>query len=241
MPAVPNAQRPQISSLEDNVQFFGQLQETLAKLERSQQELMQRLSQLETLNQELLETNQALFILTRRIEVVRQEAKEQIISQVKLLLFPFLERMRETQGEKSYEPQLRKLMQCIEHVDTVPPSSTSSIGTPAILTSQELRIASMIRRGMTNDDIAEQLHVAPTTVKTHRRNIRKKLGITGAKNRLYTYFQTPEPLHAEPPPPRSPSVGQQGESHRPVVIPLYPDRSLSLSSKDLHTLSQGDL
>jgi hypothetical protein len=84
------------------------------------------------------------------------------------------------------------------------------------------------------------LHVAPTTVKTHRRNIRKKLGITGAKKRLHAYFQTPESLRSQPPPLRSLGVEQQGESHRPTVIRLYPDRFLSLSPKDLYILSPED-
>jgi DNA-binding CsgD family transcriptional regulator len=51
----------------------------------------------------------------------------------------------------------------------------------------------MIRQGRTNDEIAEQLYIAPSTVKTHRRNIRKKLGLAGAKNRLQAYFQTSKP------------------------------------------------
>jgi DNA-binding NarL/FixJ family response regulator len=80
------------------------------------------------------------------------------------------------------------LCQFIAPVDPVP--FTPLVHTS--LTSQELRIISMIRQGMTNDEIADQLYIAPTTVKTHRRNIRKKLGLTGAKNRLQTYFQTAE-------------------------------------------------
>jgi DNA-binding NarL/FixJ family response regulator len=219
MPVVPNAKRPQISLVENHGQFSGQLQETFAKLERSQQELMQRLSQLETFNQQLSEINKTIFVLTRKMETVRQEIKEQTVSQVRLLLLSCLARMRETQEAKPYEPQLNKLIQCIEQVDTIPSTSTSSIGTSTILTSQEQRIVSMIQHGMTNDDIAKRLHVAPTTVKTHRRNIRKKLGITGAKNRLRTYFQTPEPLYPQPPPLRSRYVEQQGESHRPQLPP----------------------
>jgi DNA-binding NarL/FixJ family response regulator len=47
----------------------------------------------------------------------------------------------------------------------------------------------MIKYGMTTDQIAEQLHISPDTVKTHRRNIRKKLDIVGAKSDLASFLR----------------------------------------------------
>jgi DNA-binding CsgD family transcriptional regulator len=37
---------------------------------------------------------------------------------------------------------------------------------------------------MTNEEIAARLHISSETVRTHRRNIRKKLGMKGTKARL---------------------------------------------------------
>jgi len=56
------------------------------------------------------------------------------------------------------------------------------------LSLSELRIASMIKIGMTTDQIAQHLHISPDTVKTHRRNIRRKLDIVGEKNDLASYL-----------------------------------------------------
>jgi DNA-binding NarL/FixJ family response regulator len=162
---------------------------TLGKLERGQQDLRQRMMQLETLNQELIEAHKTILDLTQKMETIRQEVKEQIMSQIRLLLLPLLEHMRAAQETTPYEDHVDELCQFIVPVDPVP---SAALYAHMSLTSQELRIISMIRQGMTNDDIAEQLYIAPTTVKTHRRNIRKKLGIAGAKNRLQTYFQTAE-------------------------------------------------
>jgi DNA-binding CsgD family transcriptional regulator len=161
---------------------------TLARLERSQKDLRQRMVQLKILHQELLEAHKAILALTQKMETVRQEVREQIMSQIRFLLLPFLEHMCTTQGTMPDEGDVDGLCQFIAPVDPVP--FTPLVHTS--LTSQELRIISMIRQGMTNDEIADQLYIAPTTVKTHRRNIRKKLGLTGAKNRLQTYFQTAE-------------------------------------------------
>ena len=145
--------------------------------------------QLETLNQELIEAHKTILALTQKMETIRQEVKEQIMSQIRLLLLPLLEHMRAAQETTPYEDHVDELCQFIVSVDPVP---STAVYSHISLTSQELRIISMIRQGMTNDDIAEQLYIAPATVKTHRRNIRKKLGLAGAKNRLQTYFQTAE-------------------------------------------------
>ena len=179
--ALTNTQETKTQQLERDYQH------TLAKLEGSQQDLRQRIMQLETLNQEIVEANKAVFALAQKMEVLEQEVTERIMSQIRLLLLPFWEYVRESQETAPNEDHINKLCQFIGgQVDPVPPAS---LYVHTVLTSQELRIVSMIRQGMTNNDIAERLYIAPTTVKTHRRNIRKKLGLAGAKNRLQTYFQ----------------------------------------------------
>jgi DNA-binding CsgD family transcriptional regulator len=58
------------------------------------------------------------------------------------------------------------------------------------LSMGELRVALMVKNGLTNEEIAEYLHITPETVKTHRRNIRRKLGITGERSDLNAYLQS---------------------------------------------------
>jgi len=48
---------------------------------------------------------------------------------------------------------------------------------PTTLTQRESEITALIAKGMTNKGIAEQLHLSPHTVHTHRKNILRKLGI----------------------------------------------------------------
>ena len=52
------------------------------------------------------------------------------------------------------------------------------------LSSMELRVALMIKRGFDSEEIARLLHISPDTIKTHRRSIRKKLGIRNSKINL---------------------------------------------------------
>tara|TARA_R110002049_G_scaffold278391_6_gene457178 strand:+ start:4077 stop:4697 length:621 start_codon:yes stop_codon:yes gene_type:complete len=48
---------------------------------------------------------------------------------------------------------------------------------PTTLTQRESEITALIAKGMTNKAVAEQLHLSPHTVHTHRKNILRKLGI----------------------------------------------------------------
>ena len=46
------------------------------------------------------------------------------------------------------------------------------------LTFREVEIIALIRKGLSNEQIAERIHLSPETVKTHRKNIHFKLGIS---------------------------------------------------------------
>ncbi len=48
---------------------------------------------------------------------------------------------------------------------------------PTALTERESEITALIAKGQTNKSIAEQLHLSPHTIHTHRKNILRKLGI----------------------------------------------------------------
>ena len=54
----------------------------------------------------------------------------------------------------------------------------------AALSFAELRVASLIKSGLSTEDIAEHLHISYNTVRTHRKNIRKKLGINNSQYSL---------------------------------------------------------
>ena len=96
-----------------------------------------------------------------------------------------------------YEPYFTQLV-CL--IDDIHEGFATNLQAASALSARELRTALMIKNGMTNQEIASQLHLALETVKAHRRNIRKKLGITGTKCTLSAYLQSldddmPNPSH----------------------------------------------
>ncbi|MHA8050531.1 response regulator transcription factor [Aquirufa sp. ROCK-SH2] len=62
-----------------------------------------------------------------------------------------------------------------------------------LLTRKEKEVLDLARLGYSNKIIAEKLVVAITTVKTHRKNIMQKLGITG-KVEMTRYLLNLPPL-----------------------------------------------
>jgi DNA-binding NarL/FixJ family response regulator len=57
---------------------------------------------------------------------------------------------------------------------------------PSTLTAREVEIVRLVAQGARTREVAEQLHLSPHTVNTHRKNIFKKLGIrSGSELVLY--------------------------------------------------------
>jgi FixJ family two-component response regulator len=173
-------------------------QETLVELQHSQKALQLRTQRLETLNRELTEVSNALSVLARSIDRVRQETEQRVRQQVRSLINPLMENCGQDRNLARYENHLEMLRTYIEDATF---DLTMDLPAVADLSSQELRIAYMIKTGMTIREIAGRLHVSPETVKTHRRNIRKKLGLRGTRKNLHAYLQSMAPTAVGTTPP----------------------------------------
>jgi DNA-binding CsgD family transcriptional regulator len=62
----------------------------------------------------------------------------------------------------------------------------------ASLTPTEIRIATLVKDGKTNKEIADLMIVSRNTVLFHRHNIRKKLKLTGTAGNLRSHLLTLE-------------------------------------------------
>ncbi len=163
--------------------------QTLDELQRSKEELQADASHLEQLNTELRETHHAMLVLARNAERARQDTEERIITHLRSLVLPLIEDMRQDERLLPYESNLTLLINAIQ--EAVAGLATHLAVVPA-LSAREMRIALMIKNGLTSEEIAAYLHISPETVKTHRRNIRKKLGLIGSGDQLRAYFRSLE-------------------------------------------------
>jgi FixJ family two-component response regulator len=149
--------------------------ELIKNLKNSQAELIANKERLEYLNDQLMQTNKAFSVLAQNISREREETETRIAGKLKTLLFPIIDGLRRDRHLSRYGVELDMIVsQMIEEL-------TSGLGADARITTRlsftELRIAALIKTGLTSEEIARQLHVSLSTVRTHRKNIRKKLHI----------------------------------------------------------------
>ena len=56
------------------------------------------------------------------------------------------------------------------------------------LTKSEIQVCQLIQSGATSKDITDTMNISVDTVQTHRKNIRKKLGLSGKDVNLFAYL-----------------------------------------------------
>jgi DNA-binding CsgD family transcriptional regulator len=98
--------------------------------------------------------------------------------------------LNEIKSEKNPE-KIRILTElAIKQLKIFTPSQDNPNSIMTMLTPTEMRIASMIKDGYKSEDIARLLSVSFNTVKTHRKNIRKKLRLKKKPINLASYFKS---------------------------------------------------
>ena len=179
--------------LELSVRRALQTQETeegrrsaLEALHRCQRDLLEQAKQLERSKRELQDANTALSVLAHNIEKEQKQSERQIVSRLRLLLRPLQETLRQNDSLCRLAPELSLLSDYVEELDAGLPESFKI---SSALSTSEYRIASLIKKGLVNREIADYLSISADTVKTHRRNIRRKLHLCGSGNNLQGYLK----------------------------------------------------
>ena len=157
------------------------------ELKHDHDELLEQRSRLEHANGQLIETSNALSVLAQNIEMARNDAETQIVHKVRVSIVPIIEKLQQDRKLGDYRLDFKLLMELVDDL-------TSGLGVSSemasTLTTTELRIVSLIKNGLTTDEIAKHMHISPLTVKAHRRNIRKKLNLDKINHSLRAYLQS---------------------------------------------------
>jgi PAS domain S-box-containing protein len=153
--------------------------------QRLEEMVEERTQELETKTQVLEELNTTLRVMLRQREEDRRNLEERFVANIKTMILPYAEKIKKT---RLYDRQMAYL--------TIMVTQLNEIMSPLLknlqqfnLTPTEVRVASCIKDGMTTKEIASILGIATGSIDTHRKRIRKKLGLSRANN-LHSHIQS---------------------------------------------------
>jgi PAS domain S-box-containing protein len=159
------------------------LQEANEELESRVEE---KTSELKEKTKHLEEINIALRVLLDQRGRDKQELEESILSNIKNLVRPYLEKLK--QGNLPAD-QRTYLTILDSHIEDIASRFTRNLSLQHLsLTPTELRVAALVRDGRKTKDISEILCISEKAVSFHRDHIRRKLGLRRSKTNLQTYL-----------------------------------------------------
>ncbi|HEX2966115.1 MAG TPA: PAS domain-containing protein, partial [Syntrophorhabdaceae bacterium] len=169
-----------------NTNAVGSIFVDVTERKRAEEELTKNEGELRTKSVQLEEMNTALRVLLRQRESDQQEIEQRIVSNVKELVLPYVNRLKHMHPT---DIQLSCIQIIEAHLnDIITPFLRQAVSLYPHITAKELQVATLVREGRTNKDIADFMHVSLNTVELHRYNLRRKLGIQNKKVNLRSFL-----------------------------------------------------
>jgi PAS domain S-box-containing protein len=135
---------------------------------------------------ELSELNKALRVLMKQRLEDKKELEQKILSNVRELVVPFIDKLKKSALDAKSMTYLRILESNLN--DIVSPFVHQLSSKYSALTPKEIQVAQLIREGKNTRDIGELLNSSKRTIESHRQSIRNKLGLRDTKANLRSYL-----------------------------------------------------
>ncbi len=164
----------------------AQLEQEIEERIRAEKALRKQGNELKAQSHHLEEVNTALKVLLKQREEDKKELGENVLSNVKELISPYLGRLKKSRLSTNQQMLVSILESNLSNMISPFISKLSSkfFG----LTPMEIRVANLVREGQTNKEIAEILCLSKNTIMFHRYNIRCKLGLKNKKINLRSHL-----------------------------------------------------
>ncbi len=154
-------------------------------LQKAREELEQRVRERTA---ELEETNVALKVLLKQREEDKRQLETQMVENIKQIIEPSLQKLKKSLLNGEQKKHLAIIETMLQEI--MSPLVTRLSSQYLQLTPAEIQIANLIKQGKTTKEIAELLNLAPGTISAHRRNIRKKIGVTNQQGNLQSLLSS---------------------------------------------------
>lgn len=142
-------------------------------------------TQLRHEKRQIEDMNLALKIVMKSIEQDRKDFENRVASKIKTSLLPGLKKIdtAEASVRKSYLAILEQQLVALTA------GSEKELNAGLLkLTKTEIEVCRMIQAGCSSKDICNAMKISYNTIQTHRKNIRKKLGLAGKRLNLHAFL-----------------------------------------------------
>ena len=136
--------------------------------------------------EKLEENNIALKVLLKHREDDKKNLEDDVLANVRELIFPYVERLLEADLESSERTSVEIIHERLNEIISPFLNRLSSLN--IMLTPQEIKVATLVREGRTSKEIADVLMISTSAVDFHRKHIRKKLNMSGSGKNLRSYL-----------------------------------------------------
>ncbi|MBW2248661.1 MAG: PAS domain S-box protein [Deltaproteobacteria bacterium] len=155
-------------------------------LQKAHDELQEKTIRLEVKKISLEEINTAIKVLLKKREEDKIEIEKNVLTNVKELIEPYFEKIKKTKLDDQQEALLSIIESYLNEI--VSPFTRKMSLKYLNLTPTEIQIANLIRHGSSTKKIAEIMNVSPRTIETHRKNIRRKIGLESKRANLRSHL-----------------------------------------------------
>ena len=162
------------------------VKERTNELTRIMEDLRKREAELRTKSRKLEEANIALKVVLKQMAKKKRVDKENILSNVKQLVIPYLNRLKKSPLNTDQSILVNTLETNLDNITSPLISKLSS--SFLSLTPMEIRIAHFVKEGLMNKEIAEILGTSLNTISSHRYKLRSKLGLKNKGINLRSYL-----------------------------------------------------
>ena len=125
-------------------------------------------------------------VILRQREEDKRMLEEKMVANVQQLCTPYIEKLGATRLDPRQKAYLDIIAEQLNEILSPFLQKMSSLN--LVLTPTELHVASLVKAGRATKEIAEILSVTTNAVDFHRKNIRKKLGLSNRKTNLRSYL-----------------------------------------------------
>jgi PAS domain S-box-containing protein len=166
------------------------LEQEVEDRKKAEKALRRREKELQAQSHHLEEVNTALRVLLKQRDDDKKELGEALLRNVHELVTPYLQRVID--GRLNTQQRTLALILETNLNNIISPFIDKLTSGLVKLTPTEIRVASLVKEGKTNKEIAGILLVSKNTILFHRHNVRDKLGLKNKKINLRSHLLSME-------------------------------------------------